>query len=65
MTLTVGAGMKTEHRSVPWGLKGGDRVLPSELRLRAVTCGVEGVRKCPIGHGAFNARVETGLRVLY
>ena len=45
MTLTVGAGRKAEHRSVPWGLKGGDRVLlPSELRLRAMTCGVEGVQ---------------------
>jgi len=33
---------RPNDRSVPWGLKNdGDHVLPSELRRRAVTCGVE------------------------
>ena len=39
-------------------------VLPSELRRKGVTCGVEGVRRCPIGQDAFNAQLETGLQVL-
>lgn len=49
---------------MPWGLKNGNHVLPSDLRRKAVTCGVEGVRRCPIGHDAFSAQSETGLHAL-
>ena len=42
----------------------GNHVLPGELRRKAVTCGVQCVRRCPIGHDAFNAQSETGLHVL-
>ena len=46
---------------MPWGLKNGNHILPSEVRRKAVTCGV---RRCPIGHDVFNAQSETGLHVL-
>ena len=65
MTLIVSAGMKAERQECALGPQEWRSCITSELRRRAVTYGVEGVRRCPIGHDALNAQLETGLHVLY